>query len=138
MERISILDSDRRGSAIIEFALLLPVLAALLFGMLAYGQYFLLAHSVQQLANDAARATVGGLTRDERAQLATDTVSAELPRLKAMPPARVTTRVEENNGLVTVAVLLDAGNVPLFHLSLVPMPDPMIERRAVIRAGSAS
>lgn len=136
MERSYSFTNDRRGSAVIEFALLLPVLVALLFGVLAYGQYFLLAHSVQELANDAARATIGGLSRDERLQLANDTVSAELPRLRAMPADRVTTHVDESSGLVTVRVRLDASTIPLLHMSMIPMPDPMIERRAVIRAGS--
>ena len=39
-----------------EFAIVAPVLVMLVFGILMYGGYFLMAHSVQQLANDAARA----------------------------------------------------------------------------------
>ncbi len=129
---------DRRGASIVEFALLLPVLAGLLYGMLAYGQYFLYAHSVQELANDAARATVGGINPDERRQLATTSVTAEVPRLNGMPSSRVTTVVDESGGLVTIRVRFDASNIGLFKTPLVPMPDPVIERRAVIRAGGVS
>jgi len=43
-----------RGGAIVEMALVLPLLLALLMGVLIYGQYFMLAHSVQQAANDGA------------------------------------------------------------------------------------
>ena len=39
-------------------ALVLPALTLLLLGIFGYGQYFLLAHSAQQMANDAARATI--------------------------------------------------------------------------------
>ncbi len=130
--------SSRRGASIVEFALLLPVLAGFLYGIMAYGQYFLLAHSVQELANDAARATIGGLTADERRSIATASVAAELPRLGTMPADRVTTQVDETSGLVTVRVRLDASDVGLFRSPLVPMPDPMIERRAVIHTGGIS
>ena len=138
MVRTHPLHADRRGTALIEFALLLPVLVALLFGMLAYGQYFLLAHSVQELANDAARSTVGGLTASERSQLATNTVAVETPHIAAMPANRVTSAVAEADGLVTVSVRFDASSLTLFHTPLVPMPSPTIERQAVIRVSSAS
>src|SRR3546814_9175157 len=59
------LKTDRRGAVIVEMALVLPLLVTLLLGLVCYGQYFLIAHSVQQIANDAARATIGGLTRSE-------------------------------------------------------------------------
>jgi len=129
---------DRRGTSVVEFAILLPVLAAFLYGMLAYGQYFLIAHSVQQLANDAARATVGGSNSDERRALAMNTVTDELPRLNAMPANKVTTVIEDASGLVTVRVRFDASGIGLFKTPLVPLPDPQIERRAVIRAGGIS
>src|SRR3546814_1310506 len=57
-------------------ALVLPLLVTLLLGLVCYGQYFLIAHSVQQIANDAARATIGGLTSDERSRLAVDAADA--------------------------------------------------------------
>lgn len=132
------LADDRRGASMVEFALLLPLLAALLYGMLAYGQYFLFAHSVQELANDAARATVGGLNADERRALAVSSVITELPHLDAMPPDRITTRVDEVGGVVTVRVSFDASHIGMFRTPLVPMPGTTIERRAVIRAGGAS
>src|SRR3546814_1825318 len=62
------LKTDRRGAVIVEMALVLPLLVTLLLGLVCYGQYFLIAHSVQQIANDAARATIGGLTSDERSR----------------------------------------------------------------------
>src|SRR3546814_9897733 len=52
------------------------LLVTLLLGLVCYGQYFLIAHSVQQIANDAARATIGGLTSDERSRLAVDAADA--------------------------------------------------------------
>ena len=55
-----------------------------------------------------------------------------------MPADRVSTLIDESGGLVTVRVRFDASNIGLFRTPLVPMPDPVIERRAVIRAGGVS
>src|SRR3546814_16160648 len=52
------------------------LLVTLLLGLVCYGQYFLIAHSVQQIANDSARATIGGLTSDERNRLPVDAADA--------------------------------------------------------------
>ena len=138
MRPIFTLTNDRRGTSVVEFAILLPVLAAFLYGMLAYGQYFLIAHSVQELANDAARATIAGSSSDERRTLAMNSVTDELPRLNAMPANKMTTTFEETSGLVTVRVRFDASAIGLFKTPLVPLPDPQIERRAVIRVGGIS
>jgi Flp pilus assembly protein TadG len=126
---------DRRGSAIVEFAIVLPMLVMLLFGLLAYGQYFLLAHSTQQLANDAARATMAGMSSAERLTLAQASVNREKAALPEVARATITTAVEEAVDTVTVRVRMDASNVALFRSQIVPMLDPVIERRAVIRPG---
>ena len=59
-----------RGAAIVEMALVLPLLLALLMGVLVYGQYFMLAHNVQQAANDGARASIVGLDAADRSAVA--------------------------------------------------------------------
>ena len=43
--------SDRRGVAAIEFAILAPLLILMIAAILIYGDYFIMAHSIQQLAN---------------------------------------------------------------------------------------
>jgi Flp pilus assembly protein TadG len=135
IQRLSGLSKDRRGAALIEFAIVLPAFACLLFGVMAYGQYFLLAHSVQQIANDAARATVAGLSAAERQALATSATSADLAALSQIDPRLVTTTVAETSDTVTVNVRLDASNMALFRTPLVPLPSAQIERRAVVRPG---
>lgn len=129
------LSRDRRGAAVLEFALVLPVLAVLMFGMLGYGQYFLLAHSAQQLANDAARATIAGLTPAERLSLANAVVERERTALPETASASVTTHVDEAADRVTVRVRINASAMPLFRSRILPMPDPVVERRAVVRPG---
>jgi Flp pilus assembly protein TadG len=133
--RRSSLARDRRGATIVEFALVLPILICLLLGVLGYGQYFLLAHSVQQIANDAARATVAGLDADERASLARQSVTDDVAALRQFAASRVTSQVNESGDSVAVDVTLDAHGLPPFTTPIVPMPAPLIERRAVVRRG---
>lgn len=126
---------DSRGAAIVEFALLAPVLIAILLGILGYGQYFLLAHSAQQLANDSARATIAGMNAAERATLANATMARELARLPEIRPGTASLSVDEAPPMVTVRVRVDASGIALFGVKLLPMPDPLIERSAVIQQG---
>ena len=126
---------EPRGTAIVEFALVLPILLCLLMGVLGYGQYFLLAHSVQQIANDAARATVAGLDADERASLARQSVADDVAALHTFAASRVATEVAESGDSVAVAVTLDAHGLAPFTTPIVPLPAPSIERRAVVRRG---
>jgi Flp pilus assembly protein TadG len=126
---------DPRGTAIVEFALVLPILIGLLLGVLGYGQYFLLAHTVQQIANDAARATVAGLDADERAELARQSVTQDIAALRQFATSRVTTHITESGESIAVAVTLDAHGLAPFTTPFVPMPAPEIERRAVVRRG---
>ncbi|QKS01813.1 pilus assembly protein [Sphingomonas sp. CL5.1] len=126
---------DSRGAAIVEFALLAPVLLMILLGISGYGQYFLLAHSTQQLANDSARATIAGMSAAERLSLANAAMTRELLRLPEIRPGTATLSVEEAPPMITVRVRVDASRIGMFHIGLLPMPDPLIERSAVIQQG---
>lgn len=129
------LTGDVCGNALIEFALLLPILAMLLIGMIGYGQYFLMAHTAQQLANDAARASVGGINSEERAALANASVASGAAAIGAIPSNRLSSSVSETGSRVTVQVTLDTNGMAMMRLPLVPMPDPVIRRRAVAHRG---
>lgn len=59
------------GVAALEFALVAPVLIALVFGIMTFGYAFALENGLQELAADAARATVGGIDTTERQSLLT-------------------------------------------------------------------
>lgn len=125
---------DRRGAAIVEFAIALPLLLVLVIGILAYGQYFLIAHEVQQAANDAARATIGGLNRAERMVIARDSIAASA-RAGALDPAITRGDVAEVDDLLTVTVRHDASRIALLNTPILPVPDTLIQRRAVVRIG---
>lgn len=114
---------DRRGAALVEFALALPLLLVLVIGILAYGQYFLVAHEVQQAANDAARAAI-----------ARDSVAASASA-GSLDPVITHSEIAESGTLLTVTVRHDASGIPLLDTQLLPVPDTLIERRAVVRIG---
>lgn len=54
------------ATSAIEFALVAPVLLLLLFGIIGYGYILGVYHGVQQIAAEAARASVSGLNDTER------------------------------------------------------------------------
>lgn len=127
---------DRRGVAVIEFALVLPLLSVLLLGVLGYGQYFLLAHSAQQIANDAARATIAGISQAERVTIANAVVTQEVAGLPSGRAGKWAVAVGAPvNGMVTVRVRMDATDNALLRMSVLPMPDAVIERSGTVRQG---
>ncbi|HVI99788.1 MAG TPA: TadE/TadG family type IV pilus assembly protein [Sphingomonas sp.] len=123
--------ADRRGAVIVEMALVLPLLVTLLLGLVCYGQYFLIAHSVQQIANDAARATIAGLTPAERRQLAIHAADAAAAANPEVDAGAMEVAVSEDGATIAVRVTLDAG-ARLIRFPLVPMPSSRIARNAEV------
>ena len=123
---------DKRGATLIEFALVLPVLLSLLMGVLCYGQYIWLAHSVQSAANDAARATVGGMTASERLALAQSAVTTDMASVPELKSNQVELAINESGAYATVRLRVDAHALTLLSAGLVPLPAPVIERRSVV------
>lgn len=124
------------GATAVEFAIVAPVLLMLLFGILVYGGYFLMSHSIQQLANDAARAAVAGMTDTERRQLAQGALADELPTYGYLSPAETQLTYSDRGGVMTVGVAYDASGSPLWALNgLIPMPSTTIVRSASVQVG---
>ena len=129
-------DRADQGSAAIEFALLSPVLIFMMMCIVSYSGYFLLAHTVQQLANEAARAAVAGMNDAERRSLATACLGSELPSYGFLNPASAQLNITDQAALLTVQVSYDASANPLWSLhGLVPMPSPIIVRTAAVQLG---
>src|SRR3990167_4966080 len=96
------LGREERGAAIVEMALVLPLLLALLMGVLVYGQYFMLAHNVQQAANDGARASIIGLDAADRHAVAGRAVARSLQAIDGAHSIAVSETAEA----ITVAFAL--------------------------------
>ncbi|MCM8729478.1 TadE/TadG family type IV pilus assembly protein [Hephaestia sp. GCM10023244] len=125
------LAADRRGVAIVEMALVLPLLITLLLGLVCYGQYFLIAHSVQQIANDAARAAIAGLSPDERSRLAIDAAGAAAAANPEIDAGAMQVAVSQQGAMIAVRITVDA-DARLIRFPLVPMPSPQIARNAAV------
>lgn len=115
-----------RGAAIVEMALVLPLLLALLMGILVYGQYFMLAHSVQQAANDGARASIIGLDAADRSAVALRAVDRSLQAVGGTHNVAVSETAEA----ITVAVAFTVPQDSLLRSSFVPSPGHIIRARA--------
>ena len=62
--------ADKAGAVLVEVALTFPILIVLILGILSYGSWLMAAHTVQQAANEAARAALAGISSSERRSLA--------------------------------------------------------------------
>ena len=132
---LSRLSRDRRGVAAIEFAIVAPLLILLMFGMIMYGSWFWMAHSVQSLASEGARAAIAGLDPTERADLARGFVGAQVGDL-GLDSAKTAVAVESTPAVIRVSIAYDAADHPLLALSgLLPSPPKTIRRTAVVRLG---
>lgn len=128
------------GTAAIEFALVLPVFLVVMLGILAYGIYFAAAHSTAQLAAEAARASVAGLTDAERSDLARTSVTRNLGNYTVLiNPNKVTVEaapVASDATEFRVAVRYQANDLPIWSFApFLPLPSETIERTAVVKRG---
>lgn len=124
------------GAVAVEFAITGPLLLVLLIGILVWGQYFWVSHTVQQLANDAARAALAGLNTAERESLARATLAAEVadyPNLRAEAAAVV---VENQPDRLIVSIRYDTAQDAFRAFDgLVPSPPKTVLRQASVRLG---
>jgi len=127
---------DASGAVAVEFAFLAPMLIFIMMGIMGYGGYFWMSHSVQQLANDAARAAIPGMNAAERASLAQASVTASVGDYAQLTPSKVTTLVTDRDGRLTVRVSYDASDSFAFVArGLAPMPSDQIGRQASVQLG---
>ncbi|MEZ5811568.1 MAG: TadE/TadG family type IV pilus assembly protein [Rhizobiaceae bacterium] len=130
---------DRSGAAAVEFAIVGPIFMLILMGLLAFGIYFGAAHSVQQLAADAARTAVAGLDEAERIQLAKRFISTNGGEYILIDPQFLAVDVADSRkdgSQFRVVVEYDAAHLPMWNLYRdLPLPGRLIVRSAIIRVG---
>lgn len=121
---------DRRGSAAVEFAILAPVLLALVAGGVFYSRWFTVAAQTQNLASDGARAAVAGIDDNERTTIVTNLMTGAIVRVPLEKGATRTWSATRNGDLYSVSV---TTTLPDYDLSrLIPMPDRNVTRDAVV------
>lgn len=86
---LSRLVRNQRATTAIEFAFVAPILLLLLVGIMGYGYVFGIYHSIQQIAAEAARSSVSGLSDAERSQIARDFITANASSYAFIDPAKL-------------------------------------------------
>lgn len=126
-----------RGTSAVEFALLSPLYFLLMAGMAAYGLYLGTSHSLQQIAADAARAAVAGLSADERHEIALGYVAANADTYPLIETQHLAVDAQDGDaGRFVVSLDYDARSLPIWNLfDGLPLPQVTIVRRAAIRIG---
>jgi Flp pilus assembly protein TadG len=128
----------RRGASAVEFAIIAPVFLVLVFGIVVFGCYLTMVHGVQQLAAEAARSSIAGITDSERNSLATNYVSSNAstyPLLTANHLSVNAAPSAANPNVYVVTVNYDASDSFIYSLPFVPAPASTIIRSAAIPYG---
>ncbi len=89
LRRASRLISDRTATSAVEFAFVAPVLLLMTFGIIGYSYVLGIYHGIQQIASEAARASVSGLNDADRARIARDFVVAHASSYAFIDPAKI-------------------------------------------------
>lgn len=133
------LASSTTGTAAVEFAIIAPLFIFLMLGMIAYGIYFGAAHSVQQIAADAARTAIAGLNESERQTLAQHFIDTNADGYVFIDAEKLAVAVNDNPDdaqQFVVSVQYEADNLPIWQfLTRLPLPGKTISRTSTIRIG---
>lgn len=130
---------NEAGGAAVEFALLTPVFLLMVMGMLAYGLYFGAANSLQQLAADAARIAISGLSEAERNRLVGAYLDRHAERYMLIDRTRLTAEIgddPDDPDQYRVQLRYDATTLPIWNLyPPLPLPSQQILAGSTIRQG---
>lgn len=129
----------RDGAIAVEFAMIAPIFLMIVFGILIYGSYLAVIHGVQQLAAEAARSSIAGLSETERSSLANAYVTGNVNSYPLIDPSHLTVNAAtspSDANVFVVTVNYDASKMFLYSLpTFVPAPSPAIVRSAAIPRG---
>lgn len=129
---------DSKAAAAVEFAIIAPLFLLVVMTLIAYGIYLGAAHSVQQIAADAARTAVAGLSEPEREQLVqTYLASASVDNAFIQRDKLKVTMGQDsaNSNQFTVSIQYDASSLPIWSLYSFALPSQTIRSTATIRMG---
>lgn len=108
--RIARFARDDRGAVAVEFVLIAPLLISLVFGIISFGYFFGVAHGVQQLAAEAARASVQEFTDSARTARAIAVYQAAVGNYPLLRPEAISHAISATggrSGAITVELTYD-------------------------------
>ena len=136
---LTALAGDRRGTAAVEFAILVPVLLLLLTGMIAYSLYFGAFHALQQLAADAARTAIAGLSEAERIRMVTNYIQKNGGDYMLVEAEHLRFEVSDKPSDLSeyqVRLIYNADTLPIWNLyPPLPLPSKELVVVSTIRKG---
>lgn len=109
--------ADQSGTAAIEFAIIAPVLMLFLLGIVCFGLMLGTYNAVQQLAAEAARASVAGLSDSERNQIANSYVSSNIAGYQMIDPSKLIVATYAQPDTYRVTLSYDVSNTVVYKLS---------------------
>jgi Flp pilus assembly protein TadG len=128
----------RRGAQMVEFAIILPVLVLLLFGIIQYGWIFLKTSQLNQAARMGSRVAVRPAATEDEVRGAIDDVMASA----RLTSSGYTVSISDLGVAVgdPVEVQIDVNyanndNIELLGLSLLPRPDSLHGRAVMAKEG---
>lgn len=131
--------SNESGATAVEFAVVSPIFFMLLLGIVCLGYIFGVHHELREIASEAARASVAGISNAERQSLATSYVTKAIPNYALLNSQRMTMTTQVRLAPAPsfhVVVNYDlSGTFPYQLGAFFPMPSPRIEKRAVVGLG---
>ncbi|MBI1359432.1 MAG: pilus assembly protein [Alphaproteobacteria bacterium] len=136
-----LLANDDRGASAVEFALIAPFLLLLVAAILAYGSIFATSLSLQQLAAETARATIGGLDDTEREQLAEAYLDANETGYPMLRADHIAFEFDPGSDgkLSRVKLKYDMSAHPAYALSnLIPLPSSPISYTMIVTDGDGA
>ncbi len=118
--------------------MVLPIFLTIVFGIVVFGSYLAVIHGVQQLAAEAARSSIAGMSETERGSIAATFVTANAgtyPMIDSTKLAVSAATSPTNTNVFVVTVNYDASNLFIYTLPVVPLPPKHIIRSAMIPYG---
>jgi Flp pilus assembly protein TadG len=104
--------SRHRGNSVLELALLMPILMAMAFGLVEFGQFMFVRHAFESAARDAMRVAV--MSTATQAQV-TSTLTSSLAQAN----------VTYNSSWLTITDLGPSSTGTVGNVASVPMGDTM-------------
>lgn len=132
---------DNRATSAVEFALIAPLLLLLIASILAYGSIFATSLSLQQIAAETARATIGGLSDAERKTLAQTKLNAIAADYPMLDVSKVTFAFDAGAGsqISKVTLRYDMVNHPAYTLeNLLPLPKSPLTYSLIVTDGNGA
>lgn len=132
---------DRRGASAVEFALIAPFLLLLVAAILAYGSVFATSLSLQQIAAETARATIGGLNDTERQSLATAKLASIADKYPMLDSKKVKFAFDQGAGsnISRLTLTYDMSNHPAYAFDkLLPLPPSPLSYSMIVSDGDGT